>query len=344
MRLGLIVLLLLAATAAVLFGPGLIQGSREVDAPGGGKPAPGSGAQPELVAPAPPRSADEPPPEEPAPEVLPLERPLKVLMVMTRKTQRWARAMEVALRSDSQIEVSGYALDDSQGAPTFGTGPVPDPGAPLTAAWFDAQSFDVVVLSDVDPNAFEPALWESVAGRVRAGTLGLWAQPGVPLPPLVGGGPAPDVHGLLTQPTLAALLPVEKATPIRGDPVPGVFAREAPFALTAEGEKHVASRIVFWPEWSRRIWQLGASAKPPWGTQFNYPVEALKPGSVVLVETRPATGRPIPMYVQGPPASGRVLWFGAQSISDDTLRSSQHTAKWYALVHNAIVWLGGRAP
>jgi hypothetical protein len=316
MRLGLIVLVLLLATAALLFGPSLFQGGGDVDSPDGttdGVKGPG----PELQAPAPPPKEGDSPTEEPEPEMLRLERPLKVLMLMTRKTQRWARTMEVALRSDRQIEVSGYALEDTPGVPDFGHGAVPPAGARPGAEWFDAQGFDVLVLSDVDPAEFEPALWASVASRVRAGSLGLWAQPGVPLPRALGEKAA-EVHGLLAEPTLAALLPVERATPIRGQPLPGVFAREAPFALTAEGEKHVASRMVFWPEWSRRIWQVGAASTPPWGTQFCYPVEALKPGSVVLVEVRPPTGKALPMYVQGAPASGRVLWFGAQQVADDT--------------------------
>lgn len=344
MRLALIVLVLLLATAGVLLGPGLFKGGGEVDSPPGTTPGAGSGTGPELQAPAPPpgKTTDSPV-EEPVPEQLRVERPLKVLVLMTRKTQRWARVMELGMRADAQIQVSGYALEDTPGVPTFGSGEVPAVGEPLTAAWFDAQAFDVLVLTDVDPTAFEPALWESVAARVRAGSLGLWAQPGVPLPPS-RGGPAPEVHGLLTEPSLAALLPIERAKPIRGQPVPGLFAQEAPFAVTAEGEKHPASRIVFWPEWSRRIWQLGAASTPPWGTQFCYPVEALKPGSLVLVETRPPTGAPLPMYVQGAPASGRVLWFGAQQIADDTLRNGQQSGKWYALIHNAMVWLAGRAP
>ncbi len=341
MRLGLIVLVLLLATAALLFGPNLFQGGGEVDSPGGGPDGP-KGTGPELQAPSPPPPAGDSPADEPEPEMLRVERPLRVLLLMTRMTQRWARVMEMALRSDRQIEVSGYALEDTPGVPAFGQGPVPPAGERLSAAWFDAQGFDVLVLSDVDPNEFEPALWESVASRVRAGSLGLWAQPGLPQVSL-RGVPAPEVHGLLTEPSLAALLPVERAAPIRGPSVPGVFGREAPFALSTEGEKHPASRIVFWPEWSRRIWQLGAAATPPWGTQFCYPVEALKPGSVVLVEARPPSGKPLPMYVQGAPASGRVLWFGAQQIADDTLRSGQQSGKWYALIHNAIVWLAGRA-
>ncbi len=343
MRLGLIVLVLLLATAALLFGPSLFQGGGEVDSPDDGTPNGVKGPGPELQAPTPPPKAGDSPADEPEPEMLRLERPLKVLLLMTRKTQRWARTMEVALRADRQIEVSGYALEDTPGMPDFGHGVLPPAGARPSAAWFDAQAFDVLVLSDVDPAEFEPALWASVASRVRAGSLGLWAQPGVPLPRALGEKAA-EVHGLLTEPTLAELLPVGRAAAIRGQPVPGTFAREAPFALTSEGEKHPASRIVFWPEWSRRIWQLGAASTPPWGTQFCYPVEELKPGSVVLVEVRPPTGKPIPMYVQGSPASGRVLWFGAAALADDTLRSGLQSGKWYALIHNAIVWLAGRAP
>jgi hypothetical protein len=240
--------------------------------------------------------------------------------------------MEVATRTDTQIQVTGFALESVPGTPPFGGGAAPLDGQLPTAAWFDAQGFDVVVLCEVDPSRLEAALWAAIAARVRAGSLGLWVQPGIPQPP-ASGGQAPDTHPLLLEPSLAPLLPVARAIPVRGQPVPGVFTTVAPFHVTADGEKHPASRIVFWPEWSRRVWQLGAAGTPPWGTRFCYPVHG----------QRPESGTPLPMYVQGAPVQGRVLWFGALQLEDDTLRDMRQTRKWYALIHNALVWLGGRA-
>ncbi|MFM8385983.1 MAG: hypothetical protein ACKOCB_04045 [Planctomycetia bacterium] len=341
MRNLLVVVVLLLVAAAVLFGPGLFHGGETVD-PGGRTPstAPGTGPtldRPEASAPA------AVPEEEPAPEVLRVERPLKVLVLMGHATQRWPRMIEMALQSDAQLQVSGWAASSHAGAPPFGNLEPPPGGLPPSASWFEAMGFEVLALCDIDPGVFEPAFWDGVAARVKAGTLGLWAQPAMP-PPQSSGGVASGVHPMLASPVLRALLPVARAAEVRGTPVPGVHASGAVFQATAAGERHPASRIVYWPEWSRRVWQMGAAASPPWGTRFCYPVEALVPGSVVLVEALPPAGSPVPMYVQGPESAGRVLWFGAQQLADDTLRDGRQAQKWYALIHNAVVWLAGRAP
>jgi hypothetical protein len=345
MRSVILVLVLLLAAAALLFGPSLFRSDDPVTAPpgAGGKP-PTEGPNLQGQTPEPVKPADDSPQQEPPPEMLLVERPLKVLVLMTSPGQRWARVLELAAASDPQIVMSGYAVRTGAGMPPFGTGEPPPGGSAPTAAWFDAQAFDVVALCDMDPNVIEPAFWEAVAGRVRAGTLGLWLQPGVPMPP-DGGSRSPEEHPLLKHAVLSTVSPVESAKAVKGDPTPGVFVRSAVFQLTADGEKHPASRIVMWPEWSRRIWQLGASATPPWSSKFVYPVERLAAGSVVLVEAQPPGNAPrLPMYVQGPPSRGRVLWFGAQQIEDDTLRDGRQATKWYAMLHNALVWLAGRAP
>lgn len=344
MRIVLVVLLLLLATAAVLLGPGLLRNTPEPTADGTSRPDQPSGEKDPALARAPDTTGPGAvPQEEPAPEVFRLERPLKVLVLMGNSTQRWPRVIEMALRADPQFVVSGWAASSRAGTPPFGNGDPPPGGLPPSASWFEAMGFDVLAVCDADPALLEPAFWEAVARRVKAGTLGLWAQPGIPTP-VTAGAAAPDVHPMLASPALAPLMPVAQATPVRGTPVPGVHPGGAVFQATPDGEKHPASRIVYWPEWSRRVWQMGAAASPPWGTQFCYPVETLVPGSVVLVEAVPPRGSPVPMYVQGPPAAGRVLWFGAQQLADDTLRDGRQSQKWYALLHNAVVWLAGRAP
>jgi hypothetical protein len=275
--------------------------------------------------------------------MLRLERPLKVLVLMGNNTQRWPRVLELAMRSDAQFVVSGWAAVTRAGTPAFGNGEPPPAGLAPTASWFEAMGVEVLAVCDIDPGWLEPAFWDMVVARVKAGTLGLWLQPGLPTA-ATAGSPAPEVHPLLSSPALRALVPVAKAAPVRGDPVPGVYPSGAVFQATGDGERHPASRIVYWPEWSRRVWQMGATASPPWGTRFCYPVEALVPGSVVLVEALPPRGNAVPMYVQGPAAAGRVLWFGAQQVADDTLRDGRQAQKWYGMLHNAMVWLAGRAP
>lgn len=342
MRIVLIVIVLLLAAAAVLLGPGLLR-----DRDGGAGPEPAgttpSGKGPDLARPEAAAPGSAVPEEEPAPELLRVERPLKVLVLMGNSTQRWPRVIETALHSNPLVVVSGWAAITRAGSPPFGAGDPPPGGVAPSPSWFEAMGFDVLAVCDLDPGLLEPAFWDAVAARVKAGTLGVWLQPGIPTS-ATGGGKAPEVHPMLSSPALRALLPVATATAIRGDPVPGVYPSGAVFQVTGEGEKHPASRIVYWPEWSRRVWQMGAAASPPWGTRFCYPVETLVPGSVVLVEALPPRGNAVPMYVQGPASAGRVLWFGAQQVADDTLRDGRQTIKLYAMLHNAIVWLAGRAP
>lgn len=345
MRVGILVLVLLLVTAALLFGPGLLGGSggdNVGDAEGRGPeaiPPPGEGP---VLAPHTGSGPSDPslPVSEPEPERFPLIRQLKVLFLL-HHVSAWVRFQADALKHDPNMHVTCFVSDPVSGVPPVGENPPLT--EPPTMAWFDEQGFDVLVVSDLDPFLFEPSFWEGVAARVRAGTLGLWVQPGIPIPPR-GSRVTPITHPLLEQPALRALLPVAEALAVQGPKVPGAFVHEAPFALTAAGEAHPASRIVAWPEWSRAVWQQGTSGPSAWGTKFCYPVHSVRPGSTVLVEVHPPQGTAIPMYVQGPLTSGRVLWFGAIDFGHPAYYVAAGVWKWAALLRNALIWLAGRAP
>jgi hypothetical protein len=338
MRIVILIGVLLAVTAGVLLLPGLLGGGESPSGEGGDRPPSGDG--PTLTRPEDETLQGTPPPvEQPEPQRLRLAGPMRVLLLADRPGS-WNVFHAAALRTEPMIEVVAWVSDPRGGAQL---GSAPPLGSTPTAAWFEQQDFQLLVVAQLDPRALEPAFWEAVAGRVRAGSLGLWVQPGLPLP-MPGSSEQPVMHPLLEQPALATVLPVASAKPIQGSPLPGVFAKNAPFAVTSTGEKHLASRMVYWPEWSRRIWQLGVSGAEPWGSMFCYPVETLKEGSVVLVEARPPTGSPIPVYVIGPPSLGRVLWFGAQDFGHRTYYDPKAGTQWQALLRNAAIWLAGRAP
>lgn len=337
MRIPILIGILLAATAAVLLLPGLLGGSDAPPPEAGERPASGG---PTLTQPGEgPLKGDPPPVEQPEPQRLRLAGPLRVLLLTDRPTS-WGVFHASAIRSDPRTQVTAWITDGSVN-PDLGD-PLPTPSPP-TAAWFEQQDFELLVICHFDTRSLEPAFWESVAGRVRAKTLGLWVHCSLPLP-VSASGERLLGQPLLEQPSLASVLPVLTAKPITGSPPPGVFTSEVPFGVTAAGERHIASRIVLWPEWSRRIWQLSTTGQNPWGSMSCYPAETLREGSTVLVEARPAGGAPIPIYIAGPPALGRVLWFGAFDFGQMTYRSATAVEQLRAMLSNAAIWLAGRAP
>lgn len=342
-RLLLLVLLLAAAGGAlvatgVLPWPGKPSSSDTPPGRGAEDPRPGSGTTLEGV---PGLPAREVPTEEPPPQRLRLERPLRTLFLLQR-VGSWALFLRNALCEDPLHRATSWSADPVAAEPAMTCGGEAPVVETPTAAWFAQQEVDVLVIVGLDPQRLEDAFWEAVAGRVKARTLGLLVLPGAPTAAR-GESAAPPVHPLLTHPVLARLLPVAEAAPIEGPDLPGWFGREAAFSVTKAGVQHPASRIVAFPEWSQRVWQAGAARNPPWGSKFVYPVTTLKPGAVALVETLAPKGRPLPTYVLGNDADGRVLWFGAGDFGELTYRDSGSAEKWAALWHNAMIFLAGRA-
>lgn len=343
MNRGLLLVLLLAAVVGGLFAAGVLppkSGDVPEDDPvrRGGTPASPGGAALQGLPGAPAREI---PKEEPPPQRLRLERPLRTLFLVQRVTS-WPMFLRNALCEDSLHRVTSWSADPvgAEAAMTCG-GEAPVVDVP-TAAWFAEQAFDVLVVAGLDPARIEDAFWEAVLARVKARTLGLLVIPGPP-PANRGESSAPPVHPMLLHPLFARLLPVAEGQRIEGASPPGWFGTEPPFSVTPAGAQHPASRIVAFPEWSQRVWQAGAARTPPWGSKFVYPVAALKPGAQVLVQALPAKGKPLPVYVLGDDAAGRVLWFGAGDFGELTYRDPGSADKWTALLHNTVIFLAGRA-
>lgn len=344
----LLVLLLLGGAAAGLYAAGLLPWGKPADPEGPGArrpdaPRPATEDGPGLR-PSPAGPAREVPTEEPPPQRLLLQRPLKTLILVERVTS-WSAFIAGVLREEPLHVFRTYSADPAGPEPSLNSAGQEPLVEPPTAAWLAQQDIDVIVLAGMHPARLEDAFWQAVAERVRARSLGLLAIPGWP-PLKRGESVTPAVHPFFEQASLAGLLPVAEPRRIEGTPVPGTFQSpaDAPFLVTDAGTEHPASRIVAFPEWSRRLWQVGASGPAPWGSKFVYPIVKLREGAVTLVEVQPAKGAALPMYVLGPDGAGRVLWFGASDFGELTYRDPRSVQRWSALLHNTMVFLAGRAP
>jgi hypothetical protein len=344
---------LIAAVVAVALWQFGVFGEKSSDEP---TPTPGRAGEPgktdgtELLPGARTPGRDEPK-EEPKPEEFPLQSKLRVLFLLER-TLQWPQYMGIVLKSDPQIAYTYYSvhpLPEEIALVSPEETPVVDRPTP---ALFDGKGFDVLVVGALDPGEIGDDFWKAATDRVRAGQLGVLIWPD--LPPTTREKPqASPVHPMLTHPLFRALLPVEEADALKGkpdpdgrsSPVPGMFRVEARFQVTDAGTTHPASRIVPFPQWSRTMWNAGAAGQTAWGSKFVYPVTKVKTGAVTLLNALPEKGKAIPMFVQGPPEDGRVLWFGAHDFGDATYRSfGPALEKWNAVIHNTFVWLAGRAP
>jgi hypothetical protein len=320
--------------------------------PAGDRPSPANGgAEPGGLRGGMRGPAREEPKDEPKPVEFPIASPLRVLFVLDRVMQ-WPQYLGMVLKSHPQVAYTYYSVrpqPNEQPLVTSGQEAVVDEP---TGSWFAQQEFDVLVVGGCDPGEIGDDFWQAVADRVRAGKLGLLVWPDLPPTP-IGEPQGAKVHPMLTHAVFRTLLPLEEAAPLEGEPkpgggpasIPGIFSVEARFHVTDAGVTHPATRIVPFPQWSRRMWAEGASPSGTWGSKFVYPVTKLRPGAVTLVNAVPDKGRPIPMLVQGPLEGGRVLWFGAHDFGDATYRNmGPSMARWNAIVHNSVVWLAGRAP
>jgi len=337
-----LLVVLAAIAAALVFGLGLLDGGSgdeepgdtpaepAAESPGGGDEEPGDG-DPTLRTP----GADEGGPDTMPPlEAAPIRSPLGVLLLVG-VPQRFNMFLAQQWGGHPEISVHSWAAPLPEG-PREG---VPSgevlPGAlsaPPRAATLDDENIDVVVLHDMDPAELDREFWLEVADRVAEGRLGLLVIPGLQ------SGPK-----MLGHDVLSTVLPVAKATPIEGQPVPGTFQGMASYVPTDAGVRHPASRLVSWPSWSRRIWNARALLETPWGTNVCYPVEEVAPGASVLLDAKPQGREPLPALIVGDPANGRVLWFGGWDLGGRHAYGRPAVASdWQTLVRNWAAWLGGQ--
>ncbi|MGE0192410.1 MAG: hypothetical protein AB7T63_10255 [Planctomycetota bacterium] len=208
---------------------------------------------------------------------------------------------------------------------------------PPPGDWLDANDIDAVLLDRIDPDALPDSFWPRLADRVRDGTTGLWVRMG---PPGMQGADAATVHPLVAHPIVGDLLPIGEAVPFQGQPLPGVFPQGLSPEVTDSGARHLASRLVAWPRWSRSWWQQLVLGEHAWRVEFAYPVEGVAAGAEVLLQGTDGRGAKVPMLVA---SSGgqRVLWqaffdFGRPAQMDR--KSQAHLIAWMT---HAVAWLAG---
>ena len=326
MRTLALVLIALLAVVGVLFALGVFDKTPE-PAPVVPPPSQGEEQSPremELHGPT--------PPNRPAIEPFRYSDDIGVLL-LAGAPQTFNAFLALQWGSDPRVDITSWVSP----LPTLpgGSGPPSAdalPGllaSPPNAGTLDDEDIDVLVLHDFDPIAVEDEFWLEVAKRVADGRLGLFAAPG-------------QVHGLkmFEHPIVGPLLPVTKVKPIEGQPPPGVYGTLAPYAVTPEGERHPASRLVPWARWSRVLWQGTRMIETPWGTKFVYPVEQIAPGATVLLKTDPETGDGWPTLIVSAPDKGRVMWFGAHGLGGNPAYGRPSVVQdWDALLSAWLGWL-----
>lgn len=330
----LVVLVLVAVGIAVLFATGVLDLSPSngdggaIDRPpeaGNGQDEP---SDPVLQAP--------PPDELPELQEYALQTPIRVLLLVGYP-QRFNAYLDMVWTNQPRVEVHSWA---GPVPATAGSGP--PPGTVLSgalsevpvASTLDDLEIDLVAVHDLDPAHIGDGFWDALYEQVRQGRVGLLAIPG-------------HMHGhdMLAHVGLRRLLPVKSARKIEGPEKPGIMIRHTPFAVTEEGARHPATRLVPWPEWSKLVWEGFKSQDIPWGTPFVFPVEEFKDGATSLVRVLAPQGPEWPAIAVGPENMGRVIWFGTRDLGDEAAYRDAHVLRQRrALVRNITAWLVGQAP
>jgi hypothetical protein len=246
------------------------------------------------------------PKDEPAPEVPPFASPVRVLAIgqALRSFTSWAFGVWSTARlvdgRTPAIEWQVWLTEPSHGADTHSEGLPALERQPTSA---DLEGVHVLVLAAADPSKLPAEFWSAAAQRVRDGRLGLLVIP-------------EHQHGkaIADEPSLSSVVPVDLKPLAPERPgenvIPGVFTTPKPLAVTPDGIRHPATRIVAFPGWSERIWARMTRGPEAWVTKFTSPVEKVDPGAKVLVEVDTGTSK-IPTVVASSGERGRVLWAGA---------------------------------
>lgn len=328
MRVVLIIVLVLGAVLAALWAVGVFDPApTEVPTDPSGRPprsTPGGGV--ELG------NRAEPPAQRPPVEQFKADPPARVLLLAgvpyrlpTFMAERWSLLPEFEFRA--------WGPEPVDGAPPPSKLDGYDPDMP-TSEQLGADAVEVVIVHDLDPRHLPTAFWEGLADRVRSGQIGLIVIPG-------------QLNGpqMLAHEVLGPLLPVTAA--VEGDETLSTVLTQGflPYVLTEEGAKHPASRLVRWPEWSRKLWKEFAASEAPWGTNLAFPVAEMRDGSDVLLELDLTRSEKRPVLIAGPEDEGRVLWFGGWDLgSKEGYYRPRTTAEWGAMLGNWVVWAAGRRP
>lgn len=340
-------LVLVIVTLVVIGGLYLLI-SQSADEGGGTDPLAANGDEGESGAkkkkePAGLKSSGVDPDEVLVPQVVDLPVPARVLMVGHTKAA-WSTFLGDSLKRQKDLSYVTWWLGVMKdGAVTAAPGAARGLEAlktQPTGAYLDSEDIKAVIWDQADPNAFPISFWNVVAERVNNGSMGLYFRPSMPLAP-PGSSTAPTQHPALTHPVLKALLPVARASLIKGSPTPGLFTKPQPLAITEEGSKHVATRLVKNTDASLKTWAQAGEGKGALATLFCYPVLEAKSGAQVLLNVEAATKLPA-VIVSGAP-NARVLWMGNVNFGKDVYFARSKDAMLRFLTNAWIVWLVGQA-
>ncbi|MDJ0522136.1 MAG: hypothetical protein QNJ90_08695 [Planctomycetota bacterium] len=278
--------------------------------------------------------------EAPAePKVLQLKSPARLLLIGGQKDS-WNHTVLMVCGSIKELSYRSWFLNDA----TAGTSGVEGPArgmtkleAKPTAGYLDSEDVRVLVLDNLDPNAFPQDFWDAAARRVTSGRMGLFVRPGFPTG---NDGVAQTQSPLLSHPTLQPLLPVKTGTALSGSPLPGVFTEAQSLRPTDLGHRHPATRFFEDPDVSVKAWAPALEGEGALATKFCYPVEDLADGVQILVTCEAASSLPA-ILATDPTAKTRVLWMGNVDFGFRThyVRAKDRIQKLFT--NHAIVWLAG---
>lgn len=350
MRVFIIFFGLVLAAAAALYLTGAFEQDDNGDDPAGahanaGGTDSGTGNAGKLGGP----DGKQPASVKPEPQVVPLEKPVRMLVLARTREPMCVWMTSIALPARSNLSWQTWFTNvEDEALVAECTHELPPLDSAPSADFLEREKVDVLVLFDFDPEALDSAFWESASARVLNGDMGLWVHAGVPSRHTQDAGSQTlEMHAVLSNPTLRPLLPVKSWKPWQGDPeirgrLPGTSKEPRAFKVTNAGARHLATRIVDDETWSKTTWQLMGEGERALGTVFSYPITEAADGAEVLVEVDTPGRSDWPVIIAGNAGKGRVLWVGTTSFNYDAWYRSDRTQQLYDIIVNWPAWLTGQ--
>jgi hypothetical protein len=300
--------------------------------PHGGTSGTEAPAEPATPAPGAPDLSSGEPKAQPPPFVPEVPQPVSV-MVLGENPRSFTMWLPELWRLDPAIQWQmWFAESPASEVATHASDVPPLEHQPVAA---DLDGVKVLVLAGVDPARFPGAFWADVARRVREKSLGLlvlaehrFAKSYADLPAL---------KEILPISGARAVAPIAPGSAV----IAGVFEKPRTFVVTDAGRRHPASRIVPYPDWSRKHWEAETTGKEAWLTKFCAPVEGPAADAQVLVEVDTGDAR-VPAFLATSGQAGRVLWIGGFfDLERPAYSGSASYDRARALGVSWVLWLAG---